>query len=447
MAFEVAGKRVLITGAPSGIDAYIAGAAGCASCQGTAMKALVFGVRPEPFEIPDGANLLTKNFGSSPVALRQVPDPALLHDDWVITRPRLTGICGSDSKQILLDFGEGDADNAMAAFCSFPQVMGHEVVADVVELGPEARGLQLGQRVVLNPWLSCGPRGIEPPCPACANGDYSLCWSFCDGDIKPGIHTGVSADVTGGYAELMPAHDSMLFPVPDSVPDELAVLRRSVFGVAARHHPPPAAALGPGAGLRRRLIGVVRVSDPASALSGRGGRGGGPIRRAGRAGSPFRRLDCPGARAAAGGHRKVGRLGRRPVMAAAARAADGLPPALSTLSTTPSGSRRRSRSVSGSWPRGGTLVKAGVHAPGRWEWSPLYFKEISWVGSNAFGVEEVDGRRQHAIAHYLDLVVDGRIDLRPMLTHTFRLDRWRDAFLAIANQADSGAVKVAFDQR
>ena len=71
----------------------------------------------------------------------------------------------------------------------------------------------------------------------------------------------------------------------------------------------------------------------------------------------------------------------------------------------------------------GTLVKAGVHAPGRWEWSPLYFKEINWVGSNAFGVEEVEGRRKHAIEHYLDLVVDGRVDLRPMLTHTFRLDR------------------------
>ena len=83
----------------------------------------------------------------------------------------------------------------------------------------------------------------------------------------------------------------------------------------------------------------------------------------------------------------------------------------------------------------------------RWEWSPLYFKEINWVGSNAFGFEEVDGKRQHAIAHYLDLVQDGRVDLRPMLTHTFRLDQWRDAFFAIANQADSGAVKVAFDQR
>jgi len=34
-----------------------------------------------------------------------------------------------------------------------------------------------------------------------------------------------------------------------------------------------------------------------------------------------------------------------------------------------------------------------------------------------------------------------------MLTHTFPLDGWRDAFTALADQASSGAVKVAFDQR
>jgi threonine dehydrogenase-like Zn-dependent dehydrogenase len=95
----------------------------------------------------------------------------------------------------------------------------------------------------------------------------------------------------------------------------------------------------------------------------------------------------------------------------------------------------------------GTLVKAGVHAPDRWEWSPLYFKEINLVGSNAFGVEEVAGQRKDAIAHYFDLAADDRIDLAPMLTHTFALDQWRDAFLAIADQGESGAVKVAIDQR
>ena len=49
-----------------------------------------------------------------------------------MVRPLLTGICGSDSKQVLLDF-EGDSDSAMSGLCSFPQVLGHEVVAEVVK--------------------------------------------------------------------------------------------------------------------------------------------------------------------------------------------------------------------------------------------------------------------------------------------------------------------------
>jgi len=72
---------------------------------------------------------------------------------------------------------------------------------------------------------------------------------------------------------------------------------------------------------------------------------------------------------------------------------------------------------------------------------------VLFTGSNAFGVEEVEGVRQHGIAHFLDLVASGRVDLTPMLTHTFPLDGWRDAFTALADQASSGAVKVAFDQR
>jgi len=55
----------------------------------------------------------------------------------------------------------------------------------------------------------------------------------------------------------------------------------------------------------------------------------------------------------------------------------------------------------------GTMVKSGVITPERWDWWPLYFKEISWVGSNAFGVEDVQAVRLHGIEHYLRLV-DGR---------------------------------------
>jgi threonine dehydrogenase-like Zn-dependent dehydrogenase len=93
----------------------------------------------------------------------------------------------------------------------------------------------------------------------------------------------------------------------------------------------------------------------------------------------------------------------------------------------------------------GTLVKSGVHAPGRWEWSPLYFKEIACVGSNAFGIEEVEGVRRHGIEHYLDLVSAGRVDLEGLVTHTFALSAWRDAFAALADQDRSGAIKVAID--
>ena len=290
-----------------------------------AMKALVFGVPPEPFEVPDDANPLTQNLAHSPVGLRDVPDPQPLHDDWVITRPRLTGICGSDSKQILLDFGEGDTDNAMAAFCSFPQVMGHEVVADVVALGPKARGLEIGQRVVLNPWLSCGPRGIEPRCPACETGDYSLCWSFTDGDIKPGIHTGVSADVTGGYAELMPAHDSMLFAVPDSVPDEVAVFA-DPFSVSlhaiTRHPPPPSGrVLVYGAGsLGLCALAVLRALYPQVAVA--------VVARFDAQAQLARRLGADTvlrARTPPCRRRGTRRVGRRPAAAAAAGPADGVP--------------------------------------------------------------------------------------------------------------------------
>ena len=114
-----------------------------------------------------------------------------VNPDWVVTRPILSGVCGSDAKLILGDFADGDIDNPMAAFSSLPHVPGHEVVAEVVALGPKARGLDVGQRVVLNPWLSCAPRGISPLCPPCQAGDVNLCWSFTKGEIGPGVHIGV----------------------------------------------------------------------------------------------------------------------------------------------------------------------------------------------------------------------------------------------------------------
>src|SRR2546421_8725359 len=176
------------------------------------MKALLYGVKPDPAPIPETENHLLRNLAITPMKLVDMDEPGFLLPDWVITKPRLTGICGSDAKQVFMDWGEvQSADNPMKGFFSLPQVLGHEVVADVVAVGPEAEGLQPGDRVVLNPWLSCRPRGVDPICPACEAGDLSLCWSFGVGPIAPGIHTGTSRDASGGGAPRLPPPATHLF--------------------------------------------------------------------------------------------------------------------------------------------------------------------------------------------------------------------------------------------
>jgi threonine dehydrogenase-like Zn-dependent dehydrogenase len=93
---------------------------------------------------------------------------------------------------------------------------------------------------------------------------------------------------------------------------------------------------------------------------------------------------------------------------------------------------------------GGTLVISGVEPPKRFEWTPLYFKELHVIGSNAFGVEDVGGVRQHAFEHYFDFATRG-LDLTPMITHRFPLDEWKRAVMTIARRRRTGAVKVLLE--
>src|SRR5687767_1790446 len=107
------------------------------------MQGLVFGVEvppgePAPVDLPEQLRTLA----TAPMALQSLPDPQLPGPDWVVVRTRLCGICGSDAKQVFL---EGDADSPMTALISFPQVLGHEVVGEIVEAGPES-GRRVGER-------------------------------------------------------------------------------------------------------------------------------------------------------------------------------------------------------------------------------------------------------------------------------------------------------------
>ena len=139
------------------------------------VKALLFGAPPDKEEVrPTPEDELETMLAGIPFGLHDIDDARLVRPDWVVTRPILSGICGSDAKLVLGDFNTGDIDNPMAAFSSLPHVPGHEVVAEVVALGPEARGLDVGQRVVLNPWLTCAPRGIHR-CARPARRETSAC--------------------------------------------------------------------------------------------------------------------------------------------------------------------------------------------------------------------------------------------------------------------------------
>jgi threonine dehydrogenase-like Zn-dependent dehydrogenase len=79
----------------------------------------------------------------APVRVEDVAEQPLPGPDWVRVETAISGLCGSDVKQILLN---GSRDNPLTALVSFPHVLGHEAVG---------RRLDTGGRVVLNPWLSC----------------------------------------------------------------------------------------------------------------------------------------------------------------------------------------------------------------------------------------------------------------------------------------------------
>jgi threonine dehydrogenase-like Zn-dependent dehydrogenase len=410
------------------------------------MQGLLYGVRPEPWAPPEGSNHLMVGLSRAPMVMKELDRPGFVRDDWAVAKTRLTGICGSDALMVFGDFGNDFDDSPLTGYFSLPIVPGHEVVADVVEVGTAVTTLEVGQRVVLNPWLSCGPRGIDPPCPSCQAGDYSLCWHFDEGPIAPGIHTGTSKDAPGGFAEFLPAHESMLIPVPEGVSDEVAVIA-DPFAVSlhsvTRNPPPPGGKVlvyGGGA-LGSCATAIVKALHPDVEVMvvARFPAQAALARRLGAAVvEPFP-VEQLLEEAAAWSGGVLQKFGGRALPMAHPGGFDVVYDTVGTAQTAEIGVRLLKAR--------GTMVKSGVHAPERWEWSPLYFKEISWVGSNAFGVEEVDGVRMHGMAHYLRLADQGRVDMTGMLTHTFRLEQWRDAFTTLANQEESGAIKVAFDFR
>ena len=376
----------------------------------------------------------------SPIQLRSLPAPELPAPDWVTLRTRLCGLCGSDYKQVFMN---GGFDNPMTAVISFPQVLGHEVVATVERVGPAVSRLRPGQRVLLNPWLSCAVRGL-PLCEWCERGELAQCRNFTRGALTPGIHHGNSSQATGGFAEALPAHESQCLPIPDAVSDDEAVLG-DPFAVslhAVLHWPPPedGVTLVYGCGTLGLLaISILRHLHP-----------GVQVLAVARHPHQAQLAQAFGA-AATLPHRPT-----RALIEAVASTLDvdlqepwrGLPMlngGVDVIYDTVTSHETLEVGVRITRPRG-IIVGLGVEPPKRFEWTPLYFKELTLVGSNAFGMETWQGRRQHAMEWYLEFVGEKKLDVTSIISHRFALDDYRDAFLTCYDQGASEAVKVLFDR-
>lgn len=156
----------------------------------------------------------------SSLSLRDVPEPSLPGDDWVKLAPRRAGLCGSDLNSIFFK-----ASPALTVLQPLPAVLGHEILADVVEVGPGARGgVKEGDRVVVDPVLNCATRGL-PACSWCERGVYGTCERHFDGR---GALLGYSRELPGGFCDRMVAHRSQLFVVPPGLDDDRAALAEPV---------------------------------------------------------------------------------------------------------------------------------------------------------------------------------------------------------------------------
>jgi threonine dehydrogenase-like Zn-dependent dehydrogenase len=381
----------------------------------------------------------------SPIGLQEVPDARVQFPDWLVIKTKLTGICGSDYKQVFMDFE--NIDSPLAGVATFPQVMGHEVVGTVAAIGPDVKRRRVGERVVLNPWLSCTPRGITPLCEACQEGQYSLCVSFRRGRLAPGIHTGTCRDASGGFAPYVPAHESMAIPIPDGISDAQAVA--DPFSVSLHsilHHPPQRGDIvfvyGCGT---LGLCAIEILNNPFDTQIYAITRFDHQARLAKQLGAietiPWRPVE-----------NIIGRFkdiaGATEVLMPS-EGAPGIPMlhgvrGVRLIYNTVGTAESMEVSVRIAGPRS-TVVLSGVDTPQRWEWSPHYFKEVNVVGSNAFGVEEWNGVRKHAMEHYFDLIRGKHIDVTPIITHRFPLEAYKEAFRYTHNQGETGAVKVLFE--
>src|SRR5215813_4601527 len=132
------------------------------------------------------------------LALTDVRDPEVGHND-VLIRIKKTAICGTD-----IHIWKWD-DWAQKTI-PVPMHVGHEYVGEIVEIGQEVRGFEIGDRVSGEGHITCGY------CRNCRAGRRHLCRNT----------VGVGVNREGAFAEYLVIPAFNAFKIPDGISDEMA---------------------------------------------------------------------------------------------------------------------------------------------------------------------------------------------------------------------------------
>jgi threonine dehydrogenase-like Zn-dependent dehydrogenase len=160
--------------------------------------------------------------GKRDVRVEQVPDPTIQEPTDAIVRITSSGICGSDLHlyEVMGPFmGEGD-------------VLGHEPMGIVEEVGPEVTTLSPGDRVVIPFQIACGS------CFMCEQGLHTQCETTQVREHGMGAalfgYTKLYGEVPGGQAELLRVPQAQFGPikVPADGPDDRFVYLSDVLPTA-----------------------------------------------------------------------------------------------------------------------------------------------------------------------------------------------------------------------
>ncbi|MDD2201314.1 MAG: zinc-binding dehydrogenase [Firmicutes bacterium] len=380
----------------------------------------------------------------SNIVFRDVAPPALPNQEWVRVKTKYAGFCGSDKNLVQLHDSP-----ATSPFASFPFTIGHENCGYLAEMGDIAAErlastVSAGSRVLVDPLLSCIQRGIDPLCPACARGDYSLCYNFTEGTVSPGFSIGSCRDTGGGWSEEFVVHYTQLIPIPDNVSSEDAVL---VDAFCSSLHPVMRNFPKDDSTVLVIGCGVIGLSAIA-AIRALGGK----ARIIALAKYPFQGETAK----QCGADEVVYMSPSSDYYSSLAKALDAklLDPMLGKrvvvggadiVYDCVGSSTSIDDALRFTLPHG-TMVLVGLAAfPKGVDWTPIWMKEVQVRGSFWCSTEEFEGRRMRTYEVAMELLKTGRLQLAHLLTHKFRLEDYKEAIEANLNIGRTGLIKSAFE--